>query len=158
MSFHMAWLPAVVCSVFVGVFAAVIIGIPALRVRGLFLAVITLAFAVMCSNWLFRRPLFTGNQYATSTPRIDPPVIGSLDFSNRRSMYYLCVGVLALTTIVIARLRRSGIGRSMIAIRENEDMAAASTVVQSGEGARRISGGIAALGGCLLATVRSRSR
>ena len=46
----------------VGVFAAIIIGIPALRARGLFLAVITLAFAVMCSNWLFRLPLFTGSR------------------------------------------------------------------------------------------------
>jgi len=158
MSFHLAWFPAVVCSVLVGVFAAVIIGIPALRVRGLFLAVITLAFAVMCSNWLFRRPLFTGNQYATSTPRIDPPVLGSLDFSNRRSMYYLCVGALALTTLVIARLRRTGIGRSMIAIRENEDMAAASTVAPSRLKVLSfaISGGIAALGGCLLMTVREQ--
>src|SRR5262249_918669 len=158
MSFHMAWLPAVICSVLVGVFAAVIIGIPALRVRGLFLAVITLAFAVMCSNWLFRRPLFTGNQYATSTPRIAPPVIGSLDFSNRRSMYYLCVGVLAVTTMIVARLRRTGIGRSMIAIRENEDTAAASTVAPSRLKVLSfaISGGIAALGGCLLMTVRQQ--
>jgi ABC-type branched-subunit amino acid transport system ATPase component/ABC-type branched-subunit amino acid transport system permease subunit len=158
MSFHMAWLPAVLVSVLVGVLAAVIIGIPALRVRGLFLAVITLAFAVMCSNWLFGRPLFTGSQYGTTTPRLDPPVLGSIDFSNRRSMYYLCVGVLAVTTIVVGRLRRTGIGRSMIAIRENEDMAAASTVAPNRLHVLSfaISGGIAALGGCLLMTVREQ--
>jgi len=158
MSFRMAWLPAVICAVIVGVVAAVIIGIPALRVRGLFLAVITLAFAVMCSNWLFRRPLFTGSQYGTSTPRLDPPVMGSIDFSNRRSMYYLCVVLLGITTLVVARLRRTGIGRSMIAIRENEDMAAASTVAPNRVKVLSfaISGGIAALGGCLLMTVREQ--
>jgi ABC-type branched-subunit amino acid transport system ATPase component/ABC-type branched-subunit amino acid transport system permease subunit len=158
MSFQMAWLPAVLCAVIVGVLAAIVIGIPALRVRGLFLAVITLAFAVMCSNWLFRRPLFTGSQYGTSTPRLDPPVLGSIDFSNRRSMYYLCVILLGLTTIVVARLRRTGVGRSMIAIRENEEMAAASTVAPSRIKVLSfaISGGIAALGGCLLMTVREQ--
>jgi ABC-type branched-subunit amino acid transport system ATPase component/ABC-type branched-subunit amino acid transport system permease subunit len=158
LSFHMAWLPAVACAVAVGVVAAVIIGIPALRVRGLFLAVITLAFAVMCSNWLFRRPLFTGSQYGTNTPRLDPPVIGSFDFGDRRSMYYLCVALLGITTLVVARLRRTGIGRSMIAIRENEEMAAASTVAPSRLKVLSfaISGGIAALGGCLLMTVRQQ--
>ena len=158
MQFEMAWLPAVSCAVLVGIFAAIIVGIPALRVRGLFLAVITLAFAVMCSNWLFRRPLVTGSKYGTNTPRLDPPVIGSFDFSNRNSMYFLCLGVLAITTLVVARLRRTGIGRSMIAVRDNEDMAAASTVAPNRIKVLSfaISGGIAALGGCLLVTVREQ--
>ena len=43
-------------------------------------------------------------------------------------MYYLCFGVLVVVALVVARLRRTGIGRSMIAVRDNEDMAAASTV------------------------------
>jgi ABC-type branched-subunit amino acid transport system ATPase component/ABC-type branched-subunit amino acid transport system permease subunit len=158
MHFAMAWFTAVICATLVGVFAAVIIGVPALRVRGLFLAVITLAFAVMCSNWLFRRPFIAGSQYRTNTPRIDPPVIGSVDFSNRQSMYYLCLVVLGITTLVIARLRRTGIGRSMIAVRDNEDMAAASTVAVSRIKVLSfaISGGIAALGGCLLVTLREQ--
>ena len=62
MSFQLAWLPAVIVATLVGVVAAVVVGIPALRVRGLFLAVITLAFAVMCSNWLFRQSVFTGSR------------------------------------------------------------------------------------------------
>ena len=148
-SVQMAWFPAVVCSTLVGVFAAIIIGIPALRARGLFLAVITLAFAVMCSNWLFRLPLFTGSEFGTTTPRIAPPVIGRFDFNNRRSLYYLCYAVLVVATLIVARLRRTGIGRSMIAVRDNEDMAAASTVAPSRIKVMSfaVSGGIAALGG-----------
>jgi ABC-type branched-subunit amino acid transport system permease subunit/ABC-type branched-subunit amino acid transport system ATPase component len=158
MQFEMAWFPAAVCSTLVGIVAALIIGIPALRARGLFLAVITLAFAVMCSNWLFRQPAFTGSRFGTSTPRIDPPVLGSIDFANRRSMYYLCFFVLLVTTLIVARLRRTGIGRSMIAVRDNEDMAAASTVAPGRMKVMSfgISGGIAALAGVLLVTARGQ--
>ena len=158
MSVQMAWFPALICSTLVGVVTAIIIGIPALRARGLFLAVITLAFAVMCSNWLFRLPMFTGSEFGTATPRIDPPVLGSIDFSNRRSMYYLCLVVLIVSTVVVARLRRTGIGRSMIAVRDNEDMAAASTVATNHikRMSFAISGGIAALAGCLLITLREQ--
>ena len=68
MQFQMAWLPAVIVATAVGVVAALVIGIPALRVRGLFLAVITLAFAVMCSNWLFRQSTWTGSQVRHDDP------------------------------------------------------------------------------------------
>ncbi|HVJ96689.1 MAG TPA: ABC transporter, partial [Acidimicrobiia bacterium] len=158
MSFELGWLPAVAVSVAVGTIAALIIGIPALRVRGLFLAVITLAFAVMCSNWLFRARVFTGSKFGTNTPRLDPPTIAGIDFSVRRNLYYLCLAVLILTTLVVARLRRTGIGRSMIAVRDNEDMASASTVAASRIKVMSfgISGGIAALGGCLLITLREQ--
>jgi ABC-type branched-subunit amino acid transport system ATPase component/ABC-type branched-subunit amino acid transport system permease subunit len=153
---QMAWFPAMVCATLVGVFSALVIGIPALRVRGLFLAVITLSFAVACSNWLFAQSTFTGSAFGVRTPRIEPPVLGPFDFSNRRTFYYLCYAVLVVTTMVVARLRRTGIGRSMIAVRDNEDMAAASTVAPSRIKviAFAVSGGIAALAGGLLVTLR----
>jgi ABC-type branched-subunit amino acid transport system permease subunit/ABC-type branched-subunit amino acid transport system ATPase component len=155
-SVQLAWVPAVVVSTTLGVLAAIVIGVPALRARGLFLAVVTLAFAVMCSNWLFRQPVWTGSEFGSSTPPIAPPVLGSIDFSDRRSLYYLCLAVLVVATMVVARLRRTGVGRSMIAVRDNEEMAAASTV--SPERVKvtsfAVSGGIAALAGCLLITLR----
>ena len=158
MHFHMAWVPATILATAVGVIAAIAIGIPALRARGLFLAVITLAFAVMCSNWLFRQSTWTGSKYGTSTHRIDPPVIAGVDFSNRRNMYYLCFGVLVVVAAIVARLRRTGVGRSMIAVRDNEDMAAASTLATSRVRVTSfaLSGGIAALAGTLLITLRAQ--
>jgi ABC-type branched-subunit amino acid transport system ATPase component/ABC-type branched-subunit amino acid transport system permease subunit len=157
-SVQLAWLPAVAISTGVGVAAAIVIGVPALRARGLFLAVITLAFAVMCSNWLFRLPVWTGSEFGTTTPRIEPPVIGGIDFSNRRNLYYLCYAVLVGTTMIVARMRRTGVGRSMIAVRDNEDMAAASTVSPGRVKVTSfaVSGGIAALAGCLLITLRQQ--
>jgi ABC-type branched-subunit amino acid transport system ATPase component/ABC-type branched-subunit amino acid transport system permease subunit len=158
MHFQMAWLPAAIVATTLGVIAAIAIGIPALRARGLFLAVITLAFAVMCSNWLFRQSTWTGSKFGTSTKRLDPPKLGSVDFGNRRTMYYLCFAVLVVVAIVVARLRRTGVGRTMIAVRDNEDMAAASTVPTGRVKVMSfaLSGGVAALAGTLLITLRAQ--
>ena len=57
-------LAAVVCLV-----VALIVGLPALRVRGLFLAITTLAFAVMAENWLFERDVLTGGDSIVRLPR-----------------------------------------------------------------------------------------
>jgi ABC-type branched-subunit amino acid transport system ATPase component len=73
-------------------------------------------------------------------------------------MYYLCFGVLVVVAAIVARLRRTGVGRSMIAVRDNEDMAAASTVPTSRVKVMSfaLSGGIAALAGTLLITLRAQ--
>jgi ABC-type branched-subunit amino acid transport system ATPase component/ABC-type branched-subunit amino acid transport system permease subunit len=157
-SAQLPWLAAAAIAVTVGVAAAVAVGVPALRVRGLFLAVITLAFAVAASNWLFRQKTFTGSEFGTTTPRIEPPALGGVDFANRRSYYYLCLAVLVAATLLVARLRRTGSGRVMIAVRDNEDLAAASTVSPSRVKVTSfaVSGGIAALAGCLLVTLRGQ--
>ena len=143
----------------VGVVAALVIGIPALRVRGLFLAVITLAFAVMCSNWLFRQPAWTGSEFGTTTPRIDPPVIGSIDFSNRRSLYYLCLGVL----VVDDARRRAAAAHGHRPLddrgaRQRGHGRGVDRLAEPHQGHRRsrVSGGIAALAGCLFITLREQ--
>ena len=48
-------------------------------------------------------------------------MIAGIDFGDRRSFYFLCLACLGLMTAVMARVRRTGIGRSMIAVSENED-------------------------------------
>jgi ABC-type branched-subunit amino acid transport system permease subunit/ABC-type branched-subunit amino acid transport system ATPase component len=153
MSFELGWLPAVLISTAVGVVTAVVVGLPALRVRGLYLAVTTLAFAVMCQSWLFRQEVFLGR--SSATPSLPKPKYGPWDFSDRRTFYYLCLVVLFVVTVVVARLRRTGIGRSFIAVRENEDMAAACTVspMRMKLTAFGVSGGIAAMAGCLFITL-----
>lgn len=149
-SIEAPWAVAVVLSVAMGVIGALLIGLPALRVRGLFLAVTTLAFAVAASSWLFDQSFFTGG---TSFPRPPPPpsFLG-LDFGeSRRSLYLLCLVALIIVSWIAARVRSSGIGRTLIAVRDNEDMAAASTVspARAKLSAFAISGGISALAGSL---------
>ena len=158
LSLDLPWALAMVVAIAVGVVTAVIVGLPALRVRGLFLAVTTLAFAVASSTWLFLQDFFTGG---TSFPRpADKPVLDigpiHIDFgASRKNYYFLCLFSLAVVAAVVARLRRTGIGRSWIAVRDNEEMAAASTVspTRMKLTAFGVAGGIAAFAGGLLVTL-----
>jgi len=156
LSLRLPWGGALLVATAVGVVAALLIGLPALRVQGLFLAVVTLAFSVAAASWLFDQGAFTGSTFATTTPFMEPPVVGGIDFGDRRSFYYLCLACLALMTAVMARVRRTGLGRSMIAVNENEDMAAASTIsaTRSKLVAFALSGGMAAFAGALFITLR----
>jgi ABC-type branched-subunit amino acid transport system ATPase component/ABC-type branched-subunit amino acid transport system permease subunit len=153
--YKLPWITATLIGTSVGALAALLVGLPALRVKGLMLAIVTLAFASMSSSWLLKQKFLSNGQ---STLRSLPkPKLGPIDFSNRRSFYELCLVCLALAALLVAHLRKTGLGRSMIAVRENEEMAAASTV--SGRRAKLtafgVAGAIAALAGCLLVTSKS---
>ena len=158
LSLTLPWAAAVAVATGVGVAAAVLVGLPALRVRGLFLAVTTLAFAVASASWLLTQDFFTGG---TSTPRSpNPPVVELgpilIDFgASRRSFFFLCLGSLAVVAVVVARLRRTGIGRCWIAVRDNEEAATAATVspTRMKLSAFAVAGGIAAYSGGLLVTL-----
>ena len=153
-SVELPWGLAVLLSTAFGALAALVIGLPALRVRGLYLAVITLAFAVAASSWIFPQEVFSGGK--TAVRPVAEPVLGPFDFgASRKSFYFLCLGFLAVVTILVARLRRTGVGRSMIAVRENEELAAASTVSPPLMKivAFASAGAIAALSGALYATL-----
>ncbi len=141
---------AVLEAVVAGVVVSLIIGLPALRVRGLFLAVTTLAFAVAAREYLFTSPLLVGT---TGDVTIDRGRLFGLDLSNRRVYFYVCLAVLVTCCLAVARLRRSGVGRTIIAVRDNERRAASLAVppVLTRLTAFALSGGLAALGGALYA-------
>lgn len=153
---NLSWWAALLLATAIGGAAALVIGLSALRMRGPFLAVVTLAFAVAASTWIFRQAWFTGSQWSTTTPYMEPPRLGGLDFSDRRTFYYLCLAVLVLMVAMLCLIRRGGIGRAMIAVSNNEDMAAAATVspVRMKLVAFGLSGAMAALAGCLFVTLR----
>jgi ABC-type branched-subunit amino acid transport system ATPase component/ABC-type branched-subunit amino acid transport system permease subunit len=153
--YRLPWITATIIGTLVGAAAAMLVGLPALRVKGLLLAIVTLAFASMSSQWLLKQNFFSNGQ--TTLKSLPKPRIGPIDFTDRRSFYYLCMGAMAVSSIMVAHLRKTGIGRSLIAVRENEEMAAASTVSarRAKLAAFAVSGGIAALAGCLLVTSKS---
>ncbi len=143
--------PAAVAEATVaGVLASLVIGLPALRVRGLFLAVTTLAFALAAREYLFTRPIFVGGAGDVSLLR--GRLLG-LDLADRRVYYEVCLAVLVVCCVAISRLRTTGIGRTIIAVRENEDRASSMSVppVATRLTAFALSGGLAALGGALYA-------
>jgi ABC-type branched-subunit amino acid transport system ATPase component/ABC-type branched-subunit amino acid transport system permease subunit len=151
---NVPWGVAVALGVLVGAAVAVLIGLPALRIPGLYLAVTTLAFAVFVENWLVTRRWLGVDQFTGSLPALQKPDTGVVDFSSRRSYYYLCLFFLVVCLAVLAQIRRSGVGRAIIAVRDNERAAEAMTVstTRAKLVAFGVSGGIAALAGALYVT------
>jgi branched-chain amino acid transport system permease protein len=113
------WLAMPLAVGFTAAFALAV-GIPALRIRGLFLAVTTFAFAVAVRAVLFE-PRYFGWLLPESVER---PSLFFFDFDDERSMYFLCVAALVLAIVVVVNVRRSRFGRVLIAIRESEANAA----------------------------------
>lgn len=128
---------------------AIIVGIPALRIRGLFLGVVTLAFASTVGLVLFEERYFGWLE-----PRdIRRPTLPFLDFEDERSMYYLSLLFLGLTVMLVVALRRSRPGRVLIALRENENdlQAFGINVVRTKLSAFALSGFICGVAGVLIA-------
>ena len=127
-----------------GALVAVVIGLPALRIRGPFLAVSTLAFAVAADSYAFNP-----NSFQEWLPfSVDRPVLMSRwDLASETTFAYLALGLLAVTILLLAGLRSGRPGRSILAVRDNVRAASAlavpatrtrlSTFVLAGRGRRR---------------------
>ncbi len=132
---------------------AVLVGVGALRVRGLLLAISTLAFAIASQVYLFDRPFFTAGRSTVQIPRAD---IGPLELTHKnRAYYYFVLFVLVVVLLLVGHLRRTGVGRMIVGVRENELAAAAMTVsaARTKLTAFALAGFVAGLGGVLLGAV-----
>ena len=112
---------AAVNAVLAGAVVALLVGFPALRLRGLFLAVTTLSFAVAAREWFFTQEWFLGDG---SVVFVQPGSTLGFDFDSARTFYFVCLAGLVLAVTATVRLRRSGVGRRIIAVRDNERAAA----------------------------------
>ena len=143
------FLAAVVLATLITSILATVVGVGALRVRGLLLAISTFALAVAGSQYLYDRPILSDG---SSSVRLERGSLFGLDLSGQRAYYYFCLGALAVVLAVVARLRRSGVGRRLIAVRDNPDCASAYTVspARSKLTAFALAGAMAGLAGALL--------
>src|SRR5439155_5199354 len=128
-----------------------LVGLPALRIRGLFLAVTTLAFAVASQAWLFGQHWLVHIVNGQTSLEIPRPHWLGVSFSGELSYYWLSLGVLVVVGAVVYRLPRTGAGRAMLAVRDNEAATASLSVSPQRTKliAFVISGMIAALAGYL---------
>jgi ABC-type branched-subunit amino acid transport system ATPase component/ABC-type branched-subunit amino acid transport system permease subunit len=154
----LGFFPSVGLGTLWGVVVAIVIGIPALRVRGLYLAIITLGFALAVSGYVLLtdrlNTYFTGFGSRLEPPVIDIPLVGRFDLAtDKDAYYYMCFVALLVVIAIVSHLRRTGIGRSLIAVRDNDNNAAAYTVAPTRAKliAFGISGGVAAFAGGLFA-------
>ena len=108
-----------------GALVAVAIGLPALRIRGLYLAVTTIAFAVALDSY-FLNPVNFPDLVQTN---IQPPVLWKrFDMSSQWVRYEFCLATVAVSAAVVRSVRRSRAGRVMIGTRDNERAADALAV------------------------------
>ena len=113
----------------VGGVVALLLGLPALRIRGLFLAVTTLAFAVALDSYFLNPTYF--NEWIPS-PIVRPDLWQRWPLEQARSMYFLCLGFLVLFAFLARGVRRARAGRVLIAARDNRKAAEAASVPTTG--------------------------
>jgi len=152
LQFHAPSVPAVV-SILIATFTtaavAALVGVGALRVRGLLLAVSTFAFAIAAQQYIYARPFFSNGRSSVS---FDRGSIFGVDLTDQRAFFYFSLVGLVIVLMLLSRLRNSGVGRRTIAVRDNADTAAAYTVNPTRVKliAFALAGGIAGFGGAIL--------
>ena len=155
---HVPYLLALPLVVITGMVVSLLIGLPALRIKGLYLAVVTLGFSLAAEFYLFKTTWF-GN--GTAGIQITQPKLGPFDLAapSRRPLFFFSVILLVLCMIVARNLARSRTGRGFYSLRENEKAAATLGVRLTRYRllAFAVSGGIAALAGALYATNLGRA-
>ena len=136
------------CGGAVGAAASAAVGLPALRVRGLLLAIATLAFALATFSWLLRQDWAFGVGLSSR-----PASVFGIDLTTSRAFYFVALAVFVAVLAIANVLRRSSFGRSLVAVRDNE---AAARVLQIAP--RRLllqaygfAGFVAGVGGVILA-------
>jgi branched-chain amino acid transport system permease protein len=102
-----------------GAVAAVVIGLPALRIQGLYLAVTTLAFGLATQVYLLS-PNYFGNVLPDTEHPLERPVLyGYINLDDPRRYYFVCLVALALALLSARSLRASRTGRAIVAGRDN---------------------------------------
>lgn len=125
---HEPWPPVAgfAMAVLVSALCGYGVGKLAFRVRGAYFVIVSISFAevvrLVALNWV---DLTQGPLALTSIPpmTLGLPGLGYMDFYSKASYYWLVLGVIAVSFVVISRLVNSRSGRAMVALKENEPLA-----------------------------------
>jgi branched-chain amino acid transport system permease protein len=115
---HLPYLLTVPAAALVTFALGFAFGVPALRLRGLYLALVTLALAVATPPLIKRFEGLTGGVQGMSVPQ--PPVPRWLPLDPDQFLYLLALAVAAVMFLLAANLTRGGLGRALVAIRDHE--------------------------------------
>ncbi len=125
---HLNFVLIIVAAVLLTSLAGVIIGLPTLRLRGDYIAIVTLAFGEIIYTFalngdsihVFGATLTAGRQGITPVDPVFFPGVGSFNQLNLRPWYWTILAILLIVLFVNLRLRDSRLGRAWIALREDE--------------------------------------
>jgi branched-chain amino acid transport system permease protein len=154
-------LAAPVLAVAVATLVGVIVGIPAVRVRGMSLAIATLAAAVAIEELLFKWSWFTGGVEGVNAPKlsvfgVDLSILTEGSEFPNPAFGVVCIVICGAAALAVAMLLRSRLGVAFLAVRGNERPAAGAgvDVARIKLLAFAISAALAGVGGVLLAYQR----
>jgi sulfate-transporting ATPase len=146
-------LPAMAAGVVGTILVGLLFALPAVRTRGLTLAVVTLGLGITIQSMVFENAELTGGINGTEVG--EPSIFGFDIGANAHPERYavFCLIAFVIAALVVANVRRSRAGRRLVAIRTNERAAASLGISVAGAKlfAFGLSAGIAAIGGVLLA-------
>jgi branched-chain amino acid transport system permease protein len=111
------WIVGVALATVAAAASGVLVGLPALRMTGVYLTIATLAFALIIQE------IFTRWDHVTHGLKgrpVDKPVIFGVSFASDWAFYFLCLAVLIAALWLTANLLRSSTGRAWVAIRDSE--------------------------------------
>ncbi|HEX2519308.1 MAG TPA: branched-chain amino acid ABC transporter permease, partial [Castellaniella sp.] len=111
------WVACVALAVMITTLSGIVVGLPALRMTGIYLAIATLAFAVIIQEVFTRWEAVTKGFAGMA---VEKPVIFGVHFDSNAAFYYLCAAILAVILWMTRNLLRSPTGRAWIAIRDSE--------------------------------------
>ncbi len=128
--------PALLCAIVVSACSGVIIGYPALKMRGPYFILVTLGFSAIVGVVVLAWVNFTGGANGLSgMPRPDSiPLPGGklINFDSLLNLYYLILIFLILIAIICRRLIKSLIGKTFIAISHDENLTESLGINTSG--------------------------
>ncbi|MBI2503829.1 MAG: branched-chain amino acid ABC transporter permease [Candidatus Latescibacteria bacterium] len=110
------WMTLTLSGIFTGGIG-VIVGLPALRLKGLYLGLATLAFQFVTEHLILHWEGLTGGANGMAVPR---PALGEFTFGTDLRFYYLTAPLALLLGLGIANLQRSRFGRALVAIRDSD--------------------------------------
>jgi branched-chain amino acid transport system permease protein len=121
------WLSFPVAGLLAGLFG-VLIAIPTLKLHGIYMAIFTLALAVLIEDIIVLAEPITGGVGGLTTQSIKMFGLGFDRYSNPVAFYFLVLGVVTLVVLFYRNMMRSPLGRSLAAIRDSEISAQAMGV------------------------------
>jgi branched-chain amino acid transport system permease protein len=111
------WIVGLIAATVITAAAGVIVGVPALRMTGVYLTIATLAFALIIQEVFARWDRVT---HGLKGKAVDKPAIFGVSFATDQAFYFLCLAFLIGTLWLTANLLRAPTGRAWVAIRDSE--------------------------------------
>ena len=139
-------------AVAAGWFVGLVVGFPAVRLRGLYLAIATLAFGIGIERTIYHFKGITGGAYGLE---VSAPAIFGYAFNSPTKLYYLVLAFAVVSVLFLSNVAKSRPGRMLVAMRDSE-LAASSmgiNVPRLKVLAFAVSAALAALGGVLYAPI-----